>query len=111
GEPWNESVEGVSDVLRRREGSVRCRSPADEVLDNRVDECADHAITGRNLGGEATSDPDRTLERPPERVAEQLFNLSEGQLLGKEMGEITVEGAGDRARWGDDLGRHFVEGC
>src|SRR5699024_3090854 len=108
---WNESVEGGSDVLRRREGSGRCRSPADEVLDDRVDECADHAITGRNLGGEATSDPDGTLERPPERVAEQLFDLSEGQRLGKEVGEIAVEGPGDCARWGDDLRRYFVEGC
>ena len=48
-------------------------------------------------------DTDGSLERPPEWVAEQLFDLGEGQLFGKEVGEIAVEGTGDRARWGDGL--------
>ena len=74
-------------------------------LDDGVDERADHAIARRNLGGEAMSDTDGAIERPPEWVAEQLFDLGEGQLFGKEVGEIAVEGTGNRARWGGGLER------
>ena len=75
---------GEAGPHRRDVGPVQ--SFFDDLLDDRVEEGADHPVSGGNVGHPTLADPQRVRQQPLQAVDQELLHLGVGQPVRQQVG-------------------------